>query len=176
MALFDFLKRKQPSSPKHAGPSPHYAFAHYALRQIALAEPLQFLAIAASPDAGRFFDVVLKDVAEQCGRPAPFHAASIKVHPVRVNNFPCAVVEMPEPSETAEAFMVALVVPVDMTANQRPDPKTVSGRFFTLEKGFTLTNEPRTVLGEWDLTTHFNYGDGPPATVERFVTALAEHV
>ncbi len=176
MGLFDFFKRKKPLPPEDDGPSADYAFAHYALRQIALSDPLQFLAIAASPDANRFIDAVLKDVAEQCGRPTSFDATSVKIHPVRVKEFPCAVIELPEPRAMAEAFMVALVAPIDMSANEPPVTNSITGRFFTLEKGFTLSNVPRTVLAEWTMTSHLNYGDGPPATVEAFIAAIAAQV
>ncbi len=176
MGLFDFLKRKQPHPPEDDGPSPDYAFAHYALRQIALSDPLRFLAMAASPDARHFIDAVLKNVAEQCGRPTTFEAASVKIHPVRVKDFPCAVIELPEPREMAEAFMVALVVPIDTSFKEPPDANSITGRYFTLEKEFSLTKDRRTVLAEWNMTRHSNYGDGPPATVEAFVAALTGHL
>ena len=176
MGLFDFLKRRPAPQSEDDGPSPDYAFAHYALRQIALAEPLQFLAIAASPDAERFMDAVLQDVAEQFGRKTSFDATSIKIHLTRVNECPCAVIELPEPRETAEAFMVALVVPIDISSQQPPQMDSVESRYFTLEKGFSLSNEPRTVLAEWDTEGHSNYGDGPAATVDDFVAALRGHI
>ncbi|MEQ1831256.1 MAG: hypothetical protein ABL921_35240, partial [Pirellula sp.] len=176
MGLFDFLKRKPPSPPEDDGPSPDYAFAHYALRQIALSDPLRFLAIAASPDAQRFIDAILQDVAEQCGRNTSYDAVSVRIHPTRVNIFPCVVIELPEPKEMAEAFMVALVVLID-TSSERPlDTNEIRARYFTLEKGFSLSDAPRTVLAEWDTESHSNYGDGPDPTVKSFVTALAGHV
>lgn len=176
MGLFDFLKPKAAPLTEDDGPSPDYAFAHYALRQVALSDPLQFLAIAASPDAERFMAAVFQEVSERCGRKASFDAASIKIHPRRVNTFPCAVVELPEPKEMAEAFMVALVVPIDTSQKHPAGVETIKGRYFTLEKGFTSSNEPRTVLAEWDSKGHSNYGDGRLANVDAFVTALTAHV
>jgi hypothetical protein len=172
MGLFDFFKRKPAPSAEEDGLSPDYAFAHYALRQIALSKPLQFLAIAASAESEQFIDDVLQDVAEACGRKTSFDASSVKVHPTLVDNFPCAVIELPEPKEMAEAFMVALVVLIDTSSEDPPETDTIPARFFTLEKGFSLANEPRTVLAEWDTQGHMNYGDGPEPTVEAFVGAL----
>ena len=172
MGIFDFLKRKPEPPPEDDDPSPDYVFAHYTLRQIALSDPLQFLAIAASPDAERFMDAVLQDVAKQCGRKTSFSASSIKIHSTRVNDFPCAVVELPEPKEMAEAFMVALVVPIDTSSEEPPEMDTVKARYFTLEKGFSLSNEPRTVLAEWDTEIHWNYCDGPAPTSNEFVAAI----
>lgn len=174
MGLFDFLKRKPEPPPAVEGPSPDYAFAHYALRQMALSDPLRFLAVMASPDAHRFLDALLDDVAEQCGRKPSFDAQSITIHPTRVASFPCAIIRLPEPKEMAEAFMVAVIVPIDPSSTSLPASDTIKGRYFTLEKGFTLSNEPRTVLGEWDAQMHSNYGNGPAPTVEAFAAALTK--
>lgn len=183
MGFFDFLKRKPAPPPEDddplpedEGPSPHYAFAHYALRQMALSDPLKFLAIVVSPDAGRFMDALLQDVADQCDRQASFDATSVKIHQTLVNSFPCAVIVLPEPQEMTEAFMVAVVVPIDMSSEQLPDRDTLKARYFTLEKGFSSSNKPQTVLAEWDMGGHLNYGDGPPANVDAFVAALGKHV
>lgn len=187
MGLFDFLQRKRtPPAPRpqaagprarapkaeDEGPSPHYVFAHYALRQFALENPLRFLAVVASPDAEAFFEAVLQDVCEHCHCQPPFAASSIQVHTVRIQNSPCAVIELPEPGGMTEAFMVALVVLIDIESGEPPNPEDVEARYFTLEQGFTLSNEPRTVLAEWDSQRHSNYGDGPEPTVEAFVRAL----
>lgn len=183
MGLFDLFKRKPPPPPPldaddhfaspGDGPSPEYALAHYALRFIALGDPLRFLALAASPDAPQFIAAVMKDVAEKCGRTPSFRPHDVKIHPTRVGDFPCAVIEFPEPKEIAEAHFVALVVAVD-TSGDLPDPEQVKGRYFTLEKSITFGAGTRTVLAEWSEDTHSNYGDGPPAEVAEFVAALTK--
>ena len=156
------------------GPSADYVLAHYALRQIALSEPLQMLAILASPDANRFIDNVMQDVAEQCGKPNTFDSDSVRIHPTRVNDYPCAIIEFPEPEEIAEAHLVAVVGLIDMSAQEPPDDSAeLNARYFTLEKGMSLNDEPRTVLAEWNSETHSNYGDGPPATAADFAAAIA---
>jgi hypothetical protein len=177
MGLFDFLRRKQPQPKREGkGPSPDYVLAHYALRQIALSDPLRFLAIIASPDANRFIDAVMQDVAEKCGRPATFKSDAVKCHRLRVGNFPCAMIEFPEPREMAEAYLIALVVLIDTSIAEPPATTKVSARYFALEKGFTLSNEPRTVLAEWSANTHGNLGDGPVPSVEAFAAAIAQHL
>lgn len=172
MGLFNFLKRKQPPPPADDGPSPEYMFAHVVLRQIALDDPLQFLAAIASPAAEEVIDSLLKIVAEECGRPAPFGPADIAIHTIRVNDFPCAVIELPEPRELAEAHFVALTATVDMSDGEPPGNEPVPARYFTLEKGIGLDDQPRTVLCEWNTSTHMNYGDGPPPTVDDFAEAI----
>lgn len=175
MGLFDFLKRKPAASSDGDGPSPEYAFAHYALRQLALAKPVHFLALMASPKAQPFFKDVLADVSEQCGRKCSFDAAAVQVHHGRIAEYPCAVIVLPEPKNMAEAYMVAVVALIDPSQDE-PDIENVKGRYFTLERGLSLAGGTRTVLCEWSETGHSNYGDGPPATVEAFVSALREHV
>ncbi|HAW28552.1 MAG TPA: hypothetical protein DCY03_10605 [Planctomycetaceae bacterium] len=174
MGQSDFQDENSEGVPEDDGPSPHYVFAHYALRQIALAEPMQFLEIAASPDADKFIAALLQQVVKQCGREAGFDASEIKVYPTRVNNYPCAVIEMPEPQEAAEAWLVGVVVPVDFSVKVPADLDLdqITAQYYTLEKGVSLTGEPRTVLAGWDDQRHNNYGDGPEPTVEAFVAAL----
>lgn len=174
MGQSDFQDENSEGVPEDDGPSPHYVFAHYALRQIALAEPMPFLEIAASPDADKFIAALLQQVVKQCGREAGFDAAEIKVYPTRVNNYPCAVIEMPEPQVAAEAWLVGVVVPVDFSVKVPADLDLdqITAQYYTLEKGVSLTGEPRTVLAGWDDQRHNNYGDGPEPTVEAFVAAL----
>ena len=177
MGFFDLFKRKPVLPPDDEdGPSVHYALAHLALRHMALAEPLQTLAILASPEAEKFLALLLEDVAEKCEVRANFKASAIQVHRLRVNDFPCAILEFPQPQNTTEAFMVALVVMLDASTEDISETEEVEARYFTLEKGFTMTDEPRTVLGEWTHESHINYGDGPPADLKSFVEALERHL
>ena len=158
------------------GPSPHYAFAHLALRHAALGDPPGFLSLLASPRADRWLEALLTDVEIRCGRPAGFAAGDATVHRVRVAARPCAVVELPPPTEATEAHFVALVLLTDLAAlDPGADPASIDwrARFFTLESGFVFPGEPpRTVLGEWTATSHANYGDGPPPELDAFLAAL----
>lgn len=187
MGLFDFLKRKPEPEPgpepafdldldldeDAAGPSPHYAFAHFALRDISLSSPLEFLSLLASPNAKEFLGSVLQDVSERCGRQASFGVDSIKIHRGRVNKFPCVVIKLPEPQEFAEAFMVALVVLTDTSQANAAEDETVEARYFTLEKAVPFADEEVTVLAEWKMGSHLNYGDGPSPKVDAFVAAIS---
>ena len=172
MGLFDLFKRKPAPATDRNGPSPEYVLAHDALRQFALSDPLKFLNLMASPDAERFIDALLRDVARQCGRQASFDASSVKIHPTHIGDLPCAVIEFPEPKETTEAFMVALVVAIDPSSDQPFDKDRIQARYYTLEKGHSQPNQQRTVLGGWDTTSRLNFGEGPEPTVEAFVAAL----
>ncbi|MCA9033962.1 MAG: hypothetical protein KDA91_02475 [Planctomycetaceae bacterium] len=164
------------TTSEESGPSFHYTLAHFALRTVALADPLRFLAIVASPDGFRFLQSLIDQVADHLKTDPPFDVSEISFHPRRVKNLPCIVLVMPSPTEVAEAYMVACVLmshsgkPLD--ANIRPDD--VTGRYFTLEKGFHMDGSPRTVLAEWDRQgSHSNFGDGPDVTVDAFLEALA---
>jgi hypothetical protein len=185
MGIFDFLKRKPAEDPLEAVAAneadqprcPHYTFAHVALRSVAFQQPLQCLAVLASPDARAFIADLLQSVSEFCreqGREADFRANDVVVHMVRAGGYPCAVIEMPPPRATTETFYVALVLLVD-PSEASPDFEKVALRYFTLEKGFVLDGPPRTVLGEWTAEgSHVNYGDGPAPGLEPFLQAISE--
>ncbi len=107
------------------------------LRTHCSSSPLRYLQkLAAS------FDAVLKDVAERCGKRTSFDAKAVKINPLEYGPYPCAVIELPEPKEVAEAYMVALVVPLDTESDTPPDAENIKGRFFTLEKGLLLPLNP----------------------------------
>jgi hypothetical protein len=153
----------------------HYVFAHYALRSVALNDPVFYFGVLASPDGPTFLDDLLKTVAEHAlpGDPPPdFSAADCRIHTVRAGVYPCAVVELPPPHAMAEAYFTAAV----LVANPGPEQlhlMNVPVRYFTLELGLNLDGKPRTVLCEWTKDgTHRNFGDGPSSTVEQFVPAL----
>jgi hypothetical protein len=72
------------------------------------------------------------------------------------------LVTMPRPEHGAEAYFAAIMVADDQLA-----------RYFVLEHGWTERDEPRTVLCEWDdQGRHINFGDGPPAEVNAFLSAV----
>jgi len=155
----------------------HYTLAHYALRQVALSDPLRYLAVLASPDAQKHLENLLQAVAESCAarnEKPDFTADDLKIHCRRINRFPCAIVEFPPPQAFAEAFFTALVAYVDFSG-PIPDRPSVMARYFTLECGVSMDGSPRTVLAEWTTDgTHNNFGDGPEPAVEAFVETLAE--
>ncbi len=170
------LKGKKTPSSEEKLPSPHYVLAHYALRQIALSDPLQFLDVVTSSNAGPFLAAIFQSVEERSGQKFPFRSSDLSIHSVRIKNFPSVVIQLPEPQETAEAFMVALVITMAPSPQSAISNQQSVARYFTLEKGFTLTDEARTVLAEWTTDRHSNYGDGPVATVDAFCKAISQHV
>lgn len=170
MSQRDFLRKQLEGRPE--GPSSDYAFAHVHVRQLALTRPLQFLSIAVSPQAPALVEDIITDVTAMCGRPPTFPASAVKFHPMRLRGFPLLVIELPEARHVAEAHMVALLVLGDFTAGKPPALETIKARYFTLEKGLSLDSTPRTVLAEWDESSHSNYGEGPPVDLRAFVAAL----
>jgi hypothetical protein len=183
MGLFDLFRGKSGKAPA-SGPVEeeldqprchHYTLTHYALRGVAFEQPLTFLGVLASPDASRFLADLMQSVSDHCRarEPSPdFAAGDLTVHKVRVGRYPCAVVEMPRPRATTEAFFVAAVLLVD-PGQGVPAPNEVGLRYFTLEKGLVLGGPPRTVLCEWTAEgSHVNYGDGPAPRLEAFTRAV----
>ncbi len=157
----------------------HYVFAHYALRTVALSDPLFYVGVLASPDGPRMLDDLLQKVAEHArpGDPPPdFSAADCRIHTVRAGGYPCAVVELPPPRAMTEAYFTAAVLLLD-SAQEQPDFLNAPVRYFTLEHSLSLDGAPRTVLCEWTKDgTHVNFGDGPPPALEPFVSAVSGHL
>ena len=89
-----------------------------------------------------------------------------------------SIVLLPQPECTTEAHMGGIAfLPSATTPGQDPDCDV---RYFTLEKGFSDTDAPRTTLCEWRRTdddiSHLNYGDGPAPTATAFARAILSHL
>lgn len=153
----------------------HYEFAHVALRNAAFQQPIRFMNLLATPDAQDFMISLLQQVVEHCkdrGEIIDFDVSNTGLYLGRVGGHPCAIVEMPPPKATAEAFYVASVLL--MPTEEPRDPKEVKLRYFTLEKTFAYGDPPRTVLGEWAADQgHVNHGIGPEPRLELFVEAIS---
>lgn len=198
MGLFDFFKRKrgkreEPVPPDAASAdlpetptrlreerphSHHYIFAHVALRQVAFENPLSCLGLLGSPDAMKFITGLWASVDSHCrerGETSTINPAEIVVHRLRIGNYPCAVVEMPEPWFMTGAYFVALVLAVPL-AEVDPDLKDPPLLYYTLEKGASLDGGEPTVLCSWTKDIHSNYGSGPEPTLEAFVRAVTDMV
>jgi len=151
----------------------HYQFAHAALRSVAFAHPIRLMTLLATPEAMDAFTSLLEQVDENCkdrGEPRDFDASQLVLHRRRVVGHPCAVVEMPPPRATGEAYFAA---PVLLMATE---PEQVKLRYFTLEYCAPdgEHGEAGTVLGEWQEDgQHVNYGVGPQASLEPFLDAVS---
>jgi hypothetical protein len=185
MGHFDFLRRKAPQLPDPNSEQldyprcHHYALAHVALRSAAFCDPLGYLSVLASPKARRFPARLLRSVSdsEHCRQEEPqpdFTIEDIAVHLVRAGRYPCAVIELPRPKATTEAYFTAAVL-LAVPEDGMPETAPLELRYFTLEKGFVLAGPPRTVLCEWTFDgTHLTFGDGPATQLEAFVRAVEE--
>ncbi len=158
----------------------HYTFAHIALRQVAFSHPVGCLGTLASPDATAFLTDLWSQVDQHCreqrNETSTINPAEFVVHKLCLGEFPCAIVELPEPWFITGAHFVAIVLQVPL---DRIDPhdKDAPLQYFTLERGASLDGQPRTVLCSWTKSgTHCNFGDGPKPTLDAFVKCLEERV
>ena len=168
--------RKKPKPPVDldAPRDHHYVFAHVALRRFCAEHPLRFFAIMGSPDRDGFVDALWEATENHVGRKVEgFDRHETKVTTCRYGERRIIVVTMPAARAMAEAHYVALVL-APIPADHEP-AQPLAFRCFTLEKGHSLeTDAPRTVLCEWAEDSHLNFGDGPPATIDDFVAAVAD--
>jgi hypothetical protein len=155
---------------------PHYLFAHVALRQVALAQPVQVLSILATEKRTEFFDELLE---KQAGHypdvgPATFTGADIACTCVRIGGHPAAILTMPPPQHPTEAYFVAIV-------SRLPTRRFFTRRnlengadlvdYYTLERPVDLDEdgpEPCGVFCGWTKDAHLNFGTGPQPEFEAF--------
>ena len=141
----------------------HFFFAHYFLRELAFAEPEEFLGLMRGPRR----NVVLRRFWEKIGGDlSPDGLSAIVVELARHD---LVVVTLPPAEKVTEAIYVGIAI-------GRPGkrffffrrPPTV--RFFTMDHG-----APGTALGEWSPEgVRSGHGDGPPVHREQFLCALRD--
>lgn len=156
----------------------HYVLAHVALRQICMANPVSFFRVMASQNRDKFMEDVWQRVRKNCddkGNPS-FSIEDVKVGTTKIGDFPIIIIAMPIPQFMAEAYMVGIVLKVnvkDFIENKIPEKPVAE--YFTLEKGFNLDDSDRTVFCKWDETgNHLNYGTGPNPTSAEFINAISK--
>ncbi len=151
----------------------HYELAHFAFRKACATNPLVFFGVMGSQEQDAVLRSIWEQVRANCdesGEPT-FDVADITIGTVRIKNRPVIVVVMPPPAAVAEAYLVAIVLHVDLDANDVPDP--IEFDYWTLEKGMCLDGSDRTVLGRWTTDdTHHNFGDGPSPNVPEFLACV----
>ena len=150
----------------------HYFLAHIAFRSIAHMNPLLFFGALVSPEKLEFLGSVLDSIEEDNvdKEVLDFTKEDLKIHTMRIQNFPTAIIEFPTPQRMTEVFFVAAVLKEDGEVTEGETPEV---DYITLEKGMEADGTDRTVLGAWDKEGgHLNYGDGPEPTLENFVSVV----
>jgi hypothetical protein len=179
MGFFDLFRRKasrdeldaylEANKPR----AQYYLFAHGALRELALEQPMMAFAGVLSDEprdkTGRMLWDDCGQRVKQAGEPTwPFPGMESRMYDD--GPFPMAVVKLPEAKKQTEAHFVAIVLCVDPKKDKPPPP--VPARYFTLEHGGP---GGETVFGEWTKDgKHLNRGEGPAAEWEPFHRAVLE--
>jgi hypothetical protein len=151
----------------------HYIFSHFALRQLARKDLVKFFTIMPTEAAAEAILQLWCGVNRDCGNPdsADLEFSEIYWHPVAINEFPCVVVQMPEPRAASEAWFVAVLMMEDMHADDElsVEPRM---RYITLEQSEPENTTSETTLCEWRDNRHFVHGDGPAPDLHSFVRYL----
>lgn len=160
----------------------HYRFAHYALREIARANPAGYLGMVSTEEGlaalVRLWEQVGETLPPDDRLPPRGLAAELR----SAGEYEIALVTLPSPVNVTEAFFTAFAVgPLthlrEFVTADAPNTsdfveafKQLPAFYYTLEVGFNLPGRaPRTVFGEWTADgSHANYGDGPPPTRDAF--------
>ena len=174
MGLRDLFSKPKTNS-KH-----HHFFAHYALRQVAFAEPVRIFGVLASDLRIKFFDDLLRDLDTRTEERRTFSGSDIRFSGSSIGDRPCAILKMPAPTNPVEAYFIAIVgrLPAEQLSAQLSNAE--AGPlidYYTLERPVEVTPEDRSVFCAWtDDGSHINYGSGPEPTLEAFSPFLAQHV
>ena len=142
------FRRQRSSSPQKKTPH-HYVLAHLALRQAADLDPYAFFSVMGTRRREELLEALWLQVCASCDEEgaASFIARDITVHTTIIGKFPTALIVMPEPHFTAEAYMVCVIlqVPIDELEHSRE----TEFRYFTLEKEHALRPAPTELCRAW---------------------------
>ena len=151
----------------------HYTLAHMAFRGFCSQDPLAFFGVMGSPQRDSLIQELWRQVCENCeGEGTPdFDISEVDVITCRVKDYPCMVIQMPEPQEIGEAHFVGIVLHTDINSTELPENPEFA--YLTLEKGQDEEAQACTYLCTWTLDDqHINYGQGPEPTLDNFVKQL----
>lgn len=175
--IFSGAKNRDDVSSANGPRCDHYTFTHVVLRQAAFENPAHAVTVLASPDASEMLNGLWHAVLTRCAehnQPATLDPADILIHKLRVGSYPCTLFEMPTPATPTEAFLVAMVLTIDL-ANSDRGFETTPIRYFTLEMSESEGDEIKTVIGEWFADeSHQTHGADPEPSVENFVAAITK--
>lgn len=151
----------------------HYIFAHVALRQVCLTNPIGFFALMASPNRQKFLNDLWEQICQNCDQEgnAQFSPKDIKIETFTIGEYPAVIVQMPTPQKITEAYMLCIVLKVPLS-ELKQEMDNIQIRYFTLEKGINVLGEDQTFLCAWDGEMHVNYGDGPEPKLSAFIDAI----
>lgn len=153
-------------SEKHNNePRPqYYNFAHIVLPEIFTRDSAKFMATMRQ-NGVEFLRYVWKQVGEYENVEQPTEAVEqIKLENRTLETAYVTIITLPPPENPTEAHFVTAVF----------DPIQGASRYFTLEHGQALENEPdaRTVFCEWQDNRHMNYGDGSKVDTQAFLALI----
>ncbi|MCE9546380.1 MAG: hypothetical protein K8T25_12780 [Planctomycetia bacterium] len=160
----------------------HYVFVHHALRQLAFGDPVGCFTVLSSDRADEAIADICRRVQESCATPEPnprrLMPRDIHAHTTGIGQFPCIVVEMPEPTSETEAYFVAIVL---LTTIDEVLDGTISRdthmRYITLEKGMVDDGSSCNLVCEWFKEgMHAILGGGVQPNMEQFTQAVHQQL
>jgi hypothetical protein len=148
----------------------HYYFVHVYLREKCLHSPGGAFEDFHHEKAAEYQRITWKTVGLTYRHPGDefIPADGIDVVPFTIGDeYKGAVLTFPTPERVTEAFMSAIVAPVDIQPHE-----SHRSQYYTLEYNPDRPN--KTYIGKWSDNSHFNLGAGPLPTVENFIQVLTE--
>ena len=162
----------------------HYSFAHRLMPLVAHKYGANTVLLLDRPDdAPGFLQRVWQDAAEGFSGVDLVAPAGLGARVHLRNRQLAAVIALPTPLVTPEAYFIAIVCEVPMPApadkseasldNYREMLAQIPVVYWTLEYGFTSDGSRRTALCQWDSAgSHLNFGTGPAPDEAAFVEKI----
>jgi hypothetical protein len=143
----------------------HYMFAHVVLRDLFFNDRDRLIQDILSKENGlqNFWYQVGDFYASSFDGPKQLDASGIVVETTEFDGRLFAVIQLPKPEQSPEAYFIGLIMPHSSFSKSR---------YITLEYGKGEGNQSFTVLCEWDGENHLNYGEGCEPTIENFKDTL----
>lgn len=147
----------------------HYLFAHRVLPKLALKHGAKMLEMAKEARLTPALERTWDDAGSGVPKDDRLGHDGLESSVHRLQAADLVLIRLPPAQHAAEAHFVAITIP---SPNDTGQPRAV--RYFALEFGWQMNDQPRTVLCEWVERSHVNMGDGPPVRASAFIAAVAE--
>jgi hypothetical protein len=163
-------------APDFGGCPHHYFLAKVALRVAFFRNPLAVFASLDSNLRQQSLEGLWEIVSQNCDSlgPARFGIDDLAITSLPIKGFPTLLIQMPEPTEVAEAYFVAMVLLTPISALSPAKPS--EGAYYLLERADPSAGCPTMVCGYTADGAHLNYGPGPKPTQAKFIRVLERMV
>ncbi len=158
---------QQTSEKKELAPAriQHYEYVHKTLKDMFFKDTKGFIKYVLTPK-GRLRRLWIElgiDLTEKYDGVEKIESLAISSEAKEFDNILFAVIRLPKPIQSPEAYFIGLIIPRNTSRK---------ARYITLEYGLDDDDNPITFLCEWDKETHLNLGEVDESSLKHFKDTL----